>query len=72
MAGAPILISLGGMRASAKKYPQRVATATNDIAEAYVESLNYDGSGVAHIDGKVTFIEDALPGETLTPPLPGT
>lgn len=53
------------MRASAKKYPQRPTTATNDIAEAYIESLNYDGSGVAHIDGKVTFIEDALPGETV-------
>src|SRR3989344_4318199 len=35
------------------------------IAEAHIESLNYDGSGVAHIDGKVTFIEDALPGETV-------
>ncbi len=53
------------MRASAKKYPQRVATATNDIAEAHIESLNYDGCGVAHVNGKVTFIEDALPGETV-------
>ena len=53
------------MHASAKKTPQRPATATNDIAEAHIESLNYDGSGVAHIDGKVTFIEDALPGETV-------
>ena len=35
------------------------------IAEARVESLNYDGSGVAHVNGKVTFIEDALPGETV-------
>ncbi len=53
------------MRASAKKYPQRPAVAAGETAETYVESLNYDGSGVAHIDGKVTFIEDALPGETV-------
>ena len=51
--------------ASAKKYPRRSAVAASETAEAYVESLNYDGSGVAHIDGKVTFIEDALPGETI-------
>ena len=34
-----------------------------DVAIADVESLNYDGRGVARIDGKVTFIEGALPGE---------
>ncbi|MBI3574322.1 MAG: 23S rRNA (uracil(1939)-C(5))-methyltransferase RlmD [Gammaproteobacteria bacterium] len=36
-----------------------------DTAEAHIESLNYDGCGVAHVNGKVTFIEDALPGETV-------
>ncbi|MDA1107526.1 MAG: 23S rRNA (uracil(1939)-C(5))-methyltransferase RlmD [Proteobacteria bacterium] len=30
---------------------------------AHVESLNHDGRGVAHIDGKAVFIEGALPGE---------
>lgn len=34
-----------------------------DIALAQIESLNYDGRGVARIDGKVTFIDGALPGE---------
>jgi len=28
-----------------------------------IESLNYDGRGVTHIQGKTTFIENALPGE---------
>lgn len=31
-----------------------------------IESLSHDGRGVAHIDGKATFIENALPGEEIT------
>ncbi|MGD8514174.1 MAG: TRAM domain-containing protein, partial [Granulosicoccaceae bacterium] len=30
---------------------------------AGIESLDHDGRGVAHIDGKVVFIDNALPGE---------
>ncbi|MGD9000642.1 MAG: 23S rRNA (uracil(1939)-C(5))-methyltransferase RlmD [Granulosicoccaceae bacterium] len=30
---------------------------------AEIESLDHDGRGVAHIDGKVVFIDNALPGE---------
>ncbi len=30
---------------------------------ADIESLNFDGRGVAHVDGKATFIDGALPGE---------
>lgn len=37
--------------------------AMNKAATAVVESLSHDGRGVAHIDGKVVFIEDVLPGE---------
>ena len=31
--------------------------------EARIESLTHDGKGVAHIDGKATFIYGSLPGE---------
>jgi 23S rRNA (uracil1939-C5)-methyltransferase len=34
-----------------------------ELAEAQVESLDYEGRGVARVDGKATFIEGALPGE---------
>jgi len=30
-----------------------------------IESLSHDGRGVAHVDGKVVFIDEALPGEKL-------
>lgn len=34
-----------------------------DLPTAFVESLDYEGRGVAHVDGKTIFIEGALPGE---------
>jgi 23S rRNA (uracil1939-C5)-methyltransferase len=34
-----------------------------DTAQAHVESLNHEGQGVAHVEGKAVFIQDALPGE---------
>ena len=33
---------------------------------AHIESLDQEGRGVAHVDGKVIFIDGALPGETVT------
>lgn len=30
-----------------------------------IESLTHDGRGVAHVDGKVVFIDEALPGEQI-------
>ena len=33
------------------------------IREALIESLDHEGRGVSHVDGKTIFIEGALPGE---------
>jgi 23S rRNA (uracil1939-C5)-methyltransferase len=36
-----------------------------DAATARIESLSHEGLGVAHVEGKATFIDGALPGETV-------
>lgn len=36
------------------------------IAEAEIEKFSHDGRGIARIQGKTTFIEGALPGESLS------
>jgi 23S rRNA (uracil1939-C5)-methyltransferase len=36
------------------------------IAPVIIESLDQEGRGVAHVDGKAIFIEGALPGELVT------
>lgn len=41
---------------STQKYPPRIAQ---------IESLDFEGHGVAHIDGKTIFIDGALPFETV-------
>lgn len=35
------------------------------MSVATIESLDHEGRGVAHVDGKAVFIEGALPGETV-------
>ncbi len=39
--------------------------ANDDLPHALVESLDHEGRGVAHIEGKTIFIEGALPGESI-------
>lgn len=41
-----------------KKLPQDPVTVT-------IESLAHDGRGVSHVEGKVVFVDEALPGETV-------
>ncbi|HAJ71346.1 MAG TPA: 23S rRNA (uracil(1939)-C(5))-methyltransferase, partial [Methylophilaceae bacterium] len=40
--------------------------AQNPIVEALVESLDQEGRGVAHVEGKAIFIDGALPNERVT------
>lgn len=35
------------------------------MPQAHIESLDHEGRGVAHVDGKAIFIDGALPGETV-------
>lgn len=39
------------------------ATKSDDARTVSIESLDQEGRGVAHVDGKTTFVEGALPGE---------
>ena len=38
----------------------------NPIGTAFIESIDQEGRGVAHVDGKAIFIRGALPNETVT------
>ena len=40
--------------------------AENPILLATIESLDQEGRGVAHVDGKTIFIDGALPNERVT------
>src|SRR6185437_10264622 len=42
---------------------RRVQSAPLVMTEFSIESLDQEGRGVAHADGKVVFVEGALPGE---------
>ena len=39
--------------------------AEQPLGTAYIESLDQEGRGVAHVDGKAIFIQGALPNETV-------
>jgi 23S rRNA (uracil1939-C5)-methyltransferase len=52
------------MTIASSKQPS-AGTPRGDLAEALVESIDYEGHGVAHLNGKAVFIDGALPGETV-------
>ena len=52
------------MRRSRNKARQNPAD--NPILQATIESLDQEGRGVAHVDGKTIFIDGALPNERVT------
>ena len=45
---------------------RRVQSASRTMIELSIESLDQEGRGIAHADGKVVFVEGALPGERVT------
>jgi len=45
--------------------PNSLSPAGEGTALVRVESLTHDGRGIAHVDGKVIFIDGALPGEEI-------
>lgn len=38
----------------------------NKIATSTISKLNHNGCGITHLDGKVVFVEEALPGEVVS------
>ena len=51
-------ITMARRRSRKKKLPETPVKVT-------IESLAHDGRGIAHVEGKVVFIDEALPGEEL-------
>ena len=52
------IINMARRKSRKKSLPEAPVTVT-------IESLSHDGRGVVHVDGKVVFIDEGLPGEQL-------
>ena len=47
------------------QYPLPMSKSPHPILTTTIKRLSHEARGIAHIDGKTTFIKDALPGETI-------
>mgnify|MGYP003752471397 CR=1 FL=1 len=45
---------------------RRSAQMDKTPVQTQIDNLSHEGSGIARIEGKATFIQGALPGETVT------
>ena len=48
------------------KHRNRFRSRKGDLVEITIEGMSHEGRGIAHVNGKVAFVEGALPGETVT------
>jgi 23S rRNA (uracil1939-C5)-methyltransferase len=44
---------------------ENLKTLSGNITPVVITGISHEGRGIAHINGKITFIENALPGETV-------
>ena len=48
------------------KHRNRFRSRKGDLVEITIEGMSHEGRGIAHVNGKVAFVEGALPGEAVT------
>lgn len=63
----PVFVHDGSAKLQAPRPAERVVQKTNKrLGEFVIDRFSHDGRGVSQLDGKLVFIEGALPGETVS------